>query len=152
MWEALLDDRLDVIATDHAPHTWAEKQEDYEHAHAGLPLVQHSLGLMMHYVKEGKISIEKVVEKMSHAVATCFQIKERGFIREGYFADLVLVDMNHGNTISKDNILYKCGWSPLEGTHLPATINYTFVNGHPVYGKGVFDESKWGARMEFRRD
>ena len=151
LWEALLDDRLDVIATDHAPHTWAEKQEDYEHAHAGLPLIQHSLGLMLHYVKEGKISIEKVVEKMSHAVAQCFQIKERGFIREGYYADLVLVDMNKTNTIQKDNILYKCGWSPLEGMTLPATINYTFVNGHPVYGKGVFDESKRGMRLSFER-
>lgn len=151
LWEALLDDRLDVIATDHAPHTWAEKQENYEHAHAGLPLIQHSLGLMLHYVKEGKIGIEKVVEKMSHAVAQCFQIKERGFIREGYFADLVLVDMHQSNTIQKDNILYKCGWSPLEGMTLPATINYTFVNGHPVYGKGVFDESKRGMRLSFER-
>lgn len=151
LWEALLDDRLDVIATDHAPHTWAEKQEDYEHAHAGLPLIQHSLGLMLHYVKEGKISIEKVVEKMSHAVAQCFQIKERGFIREGYYADLVLVDTHQSNTIQKDNILYKCGWSPLEGMTLPATINYTFVNGHPVYGKGVFDESKRGMRLSFER-
>lgn len=151
LWEALLDDRLDVIATDHAPHTLAEKQEDYEHAHAGLPLIQHSLGLMLHYVKEGKISIEKVVEKMSHAVAQCFQIKERGFIREGYFADLVLVDMHQSNTIQRDNILYKCGWSPLEGMTLPATINYTFVNGHPVYGKGVFDESKRGMRLSFER-
>lgn len=151
LWEALLDDRLDVIATDHAPHTWAEKQEDYEHAHAGLPLIQHSLGLMLHYVKEGRISIEKVVEKMSHAVAQCFQIKERGFIREGYFADLVLVDMHQSNTIQKENILYKCGWSPLEGMKLPATINYTFVNGHPVYGKGVFDESKRGMRLSFER-
>ncbi len=151
LWEALLDDRLDVIATDHAPHTWEEKQEDYEHAHAGLPLIQHTLGLMLHYVKEGKISIERVVEKMSHAVATCFQIKERGFIREGYYADLVLVNMNEPMTIQKDNILYKCGWSPLEGQVLPATINYTFVNGHPVYGKAVFDESKKGMRLAFER-
>lgn len=152
LWEALLDDRLDVIATDHAPHTWEEKQEDYEHAHAGLPLVQHSLGLMLHYVQEGKITIEKVVEKMSHAVATCFQISERGFIREGYYADLVLVNMQAPWQISKENIYYKCGWSPLEGTTLPATINYTFVNGHPVYGNGVFDESHKGMRLRFNRE
>lgn len=151
LWEALLDDRLDIIATDHAPHTWEEKQEDYEHAHAGLPLVQHSLQLMLHYVKEGKISIEKVVEKMSHAVATCFHIKERGYIREGYHADLVLVNMNQGNTVIKENILYKCGWSPLEGFHFPASVTHTFVNGHLVYGNGVFDESLKGQRMQFER-
>lgn len=151
IWEGLLDDRLDVIATDHAPHTWAEKQEDYAHAHAGLPLVQHSISLMLHYVKEGKISLEKVVEKMSHAVADCFQIKERGFIREGYFADLVLVDMNQSWVVSKENILYKCGWSPLEGFEFSATITHTFVNGHLVYGNGVFDESKQGMRLQFER-
>ncbi len=152
LWKALLDDRLDVIATDHAPHTWAEKQEDYEHAHAGLPLVQHSLQLMLHYVQQGNISLEKVVEKMSHAVAKCFQIKDRGYIREGYYADLVLVDLNKGNTVSKENILYKCGWSPLEGFHFPASVTHTFVNGHLVYGNGVFDESQMGERMKFERD
>jgi dihydroorotase len=151
LWQALLNDQLDVIATDHAPHTWAEKQEDYEHAHAGLPLIQHSLGLMLHYVKEGRISIEKVVEKMSHAVATCFQIRERGFIREGYYADLVLVNMNQPWQISKENIYYKCEWSPLEGFTMPATISYTFVNGHPVYGNGVFNESNRGMRLKFNR-
>lgn len=151
LWEGLLDDRLDIIATDHAPHTWAEKQEDYEHAHAGLPLVQHSLQLMLHYVKEGRISIEKVVEKMSHAVATCFQIRERGYIREGYHADLVLVNMHQPNTVTKENILYKCGWSPLEGFHFPASVTHTFVNGHLVYGNGVFDESQQGMRMQFER-
>ena len=151
LWEALLDDRLDLIATDHAPHTWQEKQEDYEHAHAGLPLVQHSLSLMLHYVNEGKISLEKAVEKMSHAVARCFQIKDRGFIREGYYADLVLVNMNQTNTVSKENILYKCGWSPLEGFRFPASITHTFVNGHLVYGNGVFDESQMGQRMQFQR-
>jgi dihydroorotase len=152
LWEALLDDRLDLIATDHAPHTWEEKQEDYEHAHAGLPLVQHSLQLMLHYVKEGKISIEKVAEKMSHAVARCFQIKERGFIREGYHADLVLVDMNAPSTVSKENILYKCGWSPLEGFAFPGSVSHTFINGHLVYGNGVFDESKQGERLQFDRN
>ncbi len=151
LWQALLDDRLDVIATDHAPHTWEEKQEDYEHAHAGLPLVQHSLLLMLQYVNEGRISLEKVVEKMSHAVATCFEVKERGFIREGYYADLVLVNMNKPTLISKKNILYKCGWSPLEGFSSPATISHTFINGHLVYGNGVFDESQRGMRMRFDR-
>ncbi|NCI48734.1 dihydroorotase [Sediminibacterium roseum] len=151
LWEALLDDRLDVIATDHAPHTWEEKQEDYEHAHAGLPLVQHSVQLMLNYVKDGKISIEKMVEKMSHAVADCFQIKERGYIREGYHADVVLVDMNRPTTVAKENILYKCGWSPLEGFRFPASVTHTFINGHLVYGNGVFDESQRGMRMEFSR-
>jgi len=152
LWEALLDDRLDLIATDHAPHTWEEKQEDYEHAHAGLPLVQHSLQMMLHYVQEGKISIEKVVDKMSHAVARCFQVKERGYIREGYHADLVLVDMNQPYIVSKNNIHYKCGWSPLEGTRFPATITHTFINGHLVYGNGRLDESQLGKRLEFNRN
>lgn len=151
LWKALLDGRLDVIATDHAPHTWKEKNEPYEKAHAGLPLVQHSLQLMLHYVTEGKISLEKVVEKMSHAVAECFQIKERGFIREGYFADLVLVDINKLQTVSKENVLYKCGWSPLEGFTFPATIKNTFVNGHLVYGNNVFDESQLAERLQFKR-
>ena len=151
LWKALLDDRLDVIATDHAPHTWEEKNEPYEKAHAGLPLVQHSLLLMLHYVKEGKISLEKVVEKMSHAVAECFQIKDRGYIREGYYADLVLIDMDKSTAVSKQNIEYKCGWSPLEGFTFPATVKNTFVNGHLVYGHGVFDESQLGERLQFNR-
>lgn len=151
LWKALLDDRLDIIATDHAPHTWHEKNEPYEQAHAGLPLVQHSVLLMLQYVKEGRITIEKVVEKMSHAVADCFQIADRGYIREGYYADLVLVDMQQPTTISKENILYKCGWSPLEGTTLPATITHTFVNGHLVYGNGQWDESNKGMRLQFNR-
>ncbi|MBS1667945.1 MAG: dihydroorotase [Bacteroidetes bacterium] len=151
LWKALLDDRLDLIATDHAPHTWAEKNEPYEKAHAGLPLVQHSMLLMLHYVQEGKISLEKMVEKMSHAVAKCFQIRERGYIREGYFADLVMVDMHHKTTVGKENILYKCGWSPLEGFVFPATIKNTFVNGHLVYGNDQFDESQMGQRLSFMR-
>ncbi len=151
LWKALLDDRLDVIATDHAPHTWAEKLETYEKAHAGLPLVQHAVPLMLHYVQEGRISLEKMVEKMSHAVARCFQIKERGYIREGYFADLVLVDMNQKQKVQKENILYKCGWSPLEGTTFPASITNTFVNGNMVYGNGIFDESQKGMRLNFDR-
>lgn len=151
IWEALLDNRIDVIATDHAPHTIQEKAGMYEQAHAGLPLVQHPLLLMLHYVQQGRITIERVAEKMSHAVADCFNILNRGYIREGYFADLVLVDTNQSSTVSKENILYKCGWSPLEGFTLPASIAYTFVNGHPVYKKGVFDESMKGMRMEFDR-
>ena len=152
LWEALLDDRLDVIATDHAPHTWDEKNEPYEKAHAGLPLVQHSMLLMLHYVKQGKISIEKVVEKMSHNVATCFDIKDRGFIREGYYADLVLTNLNDNTTISKDNILYKCGWSPLEGFTMPASITNTFVSGHLAYANNIFNESVQGERLLFDRE
>jgi len=151
IWKALLDDRLDVIATDHAPHTWEEKNEPYEKAHAGLPLVQHSLLLMLHYVKQGKISLEKVVEKMSHAVARCYQVADRGFIREGYFADLVLVDLNTSTTVTKQNILYKCGWSPLEGFEFPASITHSFVNGQLVYGNGVWNESYKGQRLLFNR-
>jgi dihydroorotase len=150
LWEGLLNDQLDVIATDHAPHTWAEKQEAYPKAHAGLPLVQHPLMLMLKYAKEGKISMERVVEKMSHAVATCFQIKERGFIREGYHADLVLVK-EQPYTVNKENILYHCGWSPLEGTTFPYQVSSTFVNGHPVYHHGKFNESQKGHRLQFTR-
>ena len=151
LWEALLDDRLDIIATDHAPHTIEEKSGDYLHAHAGLPLVQHSLQLMLHYHREGKITLEKVVEKMSHAPAKCFQIAERGFIREGYYADLVLVNLHQTNTVSKDNLLYKCGWSPLEGFQFPATIEKTFVNGYPVYQNGKVDSTYRGMRLKFNR-
>ena len=150
LWEGLLNDQLDVIATDHAPHTWAEKQEAYAQAHAGLPLVQHGLLLMLKYVDEGKMSMEKMVEKMSHAVATCFQIKDRGFIREGYHADLVLVK-KAPYTVSKENILYHCGWSPFEGNSFPYQVNTTFVNGYKVYHEGVFNEAKKGQRLQFTR-
>lgn len=150
LWEGLLNDQLDVIATDHAPHTWEEKQVEYINAYAGLPLVQHSVMLMLKYVKEGKLSMEKMVEKMSHAVATCFQIKERGFIREGYHADLVLVQENP-YTITKENILYKCGWSPLEGTTFPYQVNSTFINGHLAYHLGQFNEAQKGERLQFNR-
>ena len=162
LWKALLDDRLDVIATDHAPHTIEEKNEPYLKAHAGLPLVQHSVLMMLHYYKLGRISLEKIVQKMSHAVADCFQIKERGYIREGYHADLVIIDMNNKTKVSTENILYKCGWSPLEGVEFPAAITHTFVNGHLVYacpaesGRNgvwnmVWDESKKGERLKFER-
>ena len=151
LWEALLDDRLDIIATDHAPHTWEEKQGSYEHAHAGLPLVQHPLLLMLYYNQLGKISLEKIAEKMSHAVADCFEIEHRGYIREGYFADLVVVDTTEKSTVNKGNILYKCGWSPLEGFTFPATIEKTFVNGNMVYGNEVWNESVKGSRLLFDR-
>ena len=151
LWKALLDDRLDVIATDHAPHLLSEKEGDYEHAHAGLPLAQHPLLLMLHYYKKGFISLEKIAEKMSHAVADCFNIKDRGYIREGYFADLVMVDLNVPYTVNKENILYKCGWSPLEGFSFPGTVTHTFVNGKMVYGNGVWDESNRGQRLKFNR-
>jgi dihydroorotase len=151
LWKALLDDRLDVIATDHAPHTWEEKNEPYEKAHAGVPLVQHSLLLMLHYYKQGKISLEKIVEKMSHAVADCFQINERGYIREGYFADLVIVDLNETTAVTKENILYKCGWSPFEGEIFPAAITHTFVSGNLVYRNNQWNESIKGKRLTFER-
>jgi dihydroorotase len=151
LWQALNDDRLDVIATDHAPHLPAEKAPPYEHAHAGLPLVQHPVLLMLKYVKEGRITIEKMVEKMSHAVATMFDIENRGFIREGYYADLVLVNLEQPTQVTKNGLYYKCQWSPLEGETLPATITHTFVNGHLVYENGRFDESQRGMRLRFNR-
>ncbi len=159
LWKALLDDRLDLIATDHAPHTFAEKDEPYLKAHAGLPLVQHSLALMLYYHSLGRISLEKIVEKMSHAVADCFSIKNRGYIREGYAADLVIADLNKPFTIGKENILYKCGWSPFEKAgenaspfRFPASITHTFVNGHLVYGNGQWNESYKGERLLFERN
>ncbi len=151
LWEALLDDRLDIIATDHAPHTWDEKQLPYQQAPSGVPLIQHSLLLMLQYVKEGKFSIEKLVEKMAHAPAKCFQIENRGYIREGYFADLVLVDMNHNTTVTKENILYKCGWSPFEGHQFPAAIRYTLVNGDIAYENGRVNDTVRGQRLRFDR-
>jgi dihydroorotase len=151
LWQALLDDRLDVIATDHAPHLLSEKEPPYENAHAGLPLVQHGLQLMLQYNNEGKISLEKIAEKMSHAVADCFQIKDRGYIREGYFADMVMVDLNKNYKVSPSNILYKCGWSPLEGFNFNASIEKTMVSGNIVYENGVVNASNKGMRMKFTR-
>ncbi len=152
LWKALLDDRLDIIATDHAPHTLEEKNVPYEKAHAGLPLVQHSLLLMMHYRKEGRITMEKIVEKMCHAPADCFAVRERGYIREGYHADLVIVDTKKEKKVTKESILYKCGWSPLENFTFPASITHTFVSGHLAYDDGTFDESVKGKRLGFVRD
>ncbi|MEP7164698.1 MAG: dihydroorotase [Ferruginibacter sp.] len=151
LWKALLDDRLDVIATDHAPHLLSEKEPPYENAHAGLPLVQHSLSLMLYYNSLEYISLEKIAEKMSHAVATCFNIKERGFIREGYYADLVVADLKRPAKVTGDNILYKCGWSPLQDFEFPATVCNTFVNGNMVYGNGVINESMMGQRLLYNR-
>jgi dihydroorotase len=151
LWEALLDDRLDIIATDHAPHTWEEKQAPYQQAPSGVPLVQHILQLMLQYVKEGKLSMEKMVEKMCHAPAECFSISKRGYIREGYHADLVLVNLNEGQTISKQNILYKCGWSPFEGHRFPASVHTTFVNGNITYENGTVIDSVRGQRLKFDR-
>ncbi|MBL7727650.1 MAG: amidohydrolase family protein, partial [Dinghuibacter sp.] len=151
LWQALNDDRLDVIATDHAPHTLAEKEGPYEQTHAGLPLVQHPLLLMLHYHKLGLVTLEKIVEKMSHNVAIAFNIRERGFIREGYFADAVIADLNLPHRVTRENILYKCGWSPLEGFLFPSSITHTFVNGRLVYGNGAIQESQPGERLLFQR-
>jgi dihydroorotase len=165
LWDALLDDRLDIIATDHAPHTLEEKgyarnsngvllankDVNYDSAHSGLPLVQHSLPLMLQYVQRGMLSIEKMVEKMCHAPAVCFDISNRGYIREGYFADLVIADLNKPYTVSRQNILYKCSWSPMENDQMPASITHTFVNGNLIYANGVFNESYKGMRLRFNR-
>lgn len=150
LWKALLDDRLDIIATDHAPHTWDEKQKPFNEAPSGLPLVQHSLQMMLHYVKEGRISIEKVVEKMCHAPAECFNIEDRGYLREGYWADLVLINPNELYTVDKSNILYKCGWSPLEGVTFPASISHTLVNGNVVFENGKVNDTIRGKRLSFK--
>ena len=148
---ALLDDRLDVIATDHAPHTWQEKQQSYFKAPSGLPLVQHSLQLMLDFHHQQKISLEKIIEKMCHAPADCFQVKNRGYLREGYFADIAIVDIQKEYTITNQNILYKCGWSPLENKTFKGEVTQTFVNGNLVYNNGLFDESKKGQRLLFSR-
>lgn len=151
LWEALLDDRIDVLATDHAPHTLEEKNNLYTKAPSGGPLVQHAVTAILEKVKEGVISIEKAVEKMSHNPAKLFQIEKRGFIKEGYFADLVLIDTNKPQTVSKDNILYKCGWSPFEGTTFSSSITHTFVNGNLIYKDGIFNDNIKGKRITFNR-
>jgi dihydroorotase len=148
IFQGVLDNKIDVIATDHAPHTLEEKNQSYFKAPSGGPLVQHALQAMLEKVKEGKISIERVVEKMAHAPAILFKIQNRGFIREGYFADLVVVDAI-SQTVTKENLLYKCGWSPFEGTTFSHSILKTFVNGNLVYDNGKIIEGTTGARMTF---
>lgn len=153
---ALLDDRLDIIATDHAPHTWAEKEPQsngsaYWQAPSGLPLVQHPLLLMLEFVKQGKLTLETLVRKMSHAPADCFRIDRRGYVREGYWADLVLVDTNQPTAVSKENILYQCGWSPLEGHTFGASVTHTLVSGELVFQNGKFLMERAGKRMQFNR-
>ncbi|EIJ38306.1 MULTISPECIES: dihydroorotase [Galbibacter] len=152
LWEALLDDRIDVLATDHAPHTLAEKQNIYTNAPSGGPLVQHTLSALLEKVKEGKISLEKLVQKMCHNPAILFNIEKRGYIKEGYFADLVLVDRNSSWTVTKNNILYKCGWSPFEGTSFSAQVTHTFVNGNLAYQNGKISEERNVKRLTFNRD
>jgi dihydroorotase len=149
--EALLDDRIDILATDHAPHTAEEKAGKYFDSPSGVPLVQHSLNMMLEFHEQGKISLEKIVEKMCHAPAICFQISERGYIRAGYFADLVLFDLKAKTLVSKENIHYKCGWSPFEGHTFNSQVSHTFVSGHLAYANGQFDESVLGMRMGFER-
>ena len=151
LWKALLDDRIDIIATDHAPHTIDEKNNKYFKAPSGGPLVQHALVAMLEFYHQGKVSLEWIVEKMCHAPATCFQVKDRGFIREGYYADLVVVDLDKPWLVEKDNILYHCGWSPFEGETFKSSVIKTFVNGNLVYDGGVFDEQHRGMRLEFDR-
>lgn len=172
LWQGLLDDRLDVIATDHAPHLLVEKLPNNKAFHenwpfrdgkgsppqaeglegaAGIPLVQHSLLLMLSYYKQGKIPLEKIVQKMSHAVADCFKIKDRGYIREGYFADLVIIDLKQSTLVAKENILYKCGWSPFEGQTFPAAITHTFINGNLILENSMWNESIKGKRLLFNR-
>jgi dihydroorotase len=149
IWKALLDDRIDVIATDHAPHTIEEKSSPYIQAPSGGPLVQHSLVTMLECFHQNKISLETITRKMAHDVARCFRIKERGFIREGYFADLVLVDLNEVYEVHKSNLLYKCGWSPFEGVQFKSSVTHTFVNGNLVYENGTINNGTNGMRMAF---
>lgn len=145
--QALNDDRIDLITTDHAPHTLEEKQQPYFKSMSGAPMIQHSLNVMLEFYREGKITLEKIVEKMCHNPAILYKINNRGYIREGYYADLVLVDMESEWTVSKENILYKCGWSPLEGTQFHSKITHTWVNGHLVYEKGFFNETQKGMAL-----
>ena len=151
LWKALQDGRIDVIATDHAPHTSEEKDQVYTKCPSGAPLVQHSLVAMLEMHARRRISLEKIVEKMCHNPAIIFEIEKRGFIREGYKADLVLVDLDSKWTVSKDNLLYKCGWSPLEGTEFSAKVTHTFVNGYLAYENGKVSEEKRGERLLFDR-
>lgn len=151
IFNAVLDDRIDVIATDHAPHTLEEKQNAYLKSPSGGPLVQHSLVAMLEFYHQGSLSLEKIAQKMSHNPAVLFNVKDRGFIREGYFADLVLVNLRHPWQVAKDNIVAKCGWSPFEGTTFRSAVTHTFVSGHPAYAGGAFNNAKMGGRLAFDR-
>ena len=151
LWEALNDDRIDIIATDHAPHTIEEKMNPYTKAPSGGPMVQHALSVLLECHLQGKISIEKIVQKMAHNPAKLFDIDRRGFVREGYYADLVLVDMDSPYTVSKDNILYKCGWSPLEGQCFRSQVTHTIINGSLVYDQGRFTNQKVAMPVVFTR-
>lgn len=148
---ALLDNRLDIVATDHAPHTLEEKQNKYFDAPSGGPLVQHALNVMLGFYQAGKISLEKIVEKMCHAPAVCFQVDRRGFLDEGYWADIAIVDPAHKWTVNKDNIYCKCGWSPFEGKEFTGKVESTIVSGHLAYQNGQFFEDKKGERLAFDR-
>ena len=151
LWAALNDDRIDVLATDHAPHTLEEKQNPYTKAPSGGPLVQHALLALLTAAKQGKITLEKLVEKACHNPAILFQIAERGYVREGYYADLVLVDLNQQTTVKKEDLLYQCGWSPFEGTTFDATVEKTWVNGSMVYNQGRIIETNAAKRLQFNR-
>ena len=149
LWDALISDKIDVIATDHAPHTFDEKNQSYIDCPSGGPLVQHSLYIMYEHFLEKRISLEKIIEKMCHNPAILFNIKKRGFIREGFFADLVILKRNQGWVINKNNILYKCGWSPFEGKKINSMITHTFVSGNLAYENGVFNQNIMGKKIEF---
>ena len=151
LWDALLDDRIDVIATDHAPHLLEEKNNVYTKAPSGGPLVQHALIAMLEKVKDDVISLEKMVQKMCHNPAILFQIEKRGYIREGYYADLVVADLNNPWTVTKENIAYKCKWSPFEDTTFSSKVIHTFVNGHLGYSNGQFSEKRNAKRLTFNR-
>jgi dihydroorotase len=150
--KALLDDRIDLVTTDHAPHSLDEKQKPYFQSMSGAPIVQHSLNIMLEFYKQGFISLEKIVEKMCHNPATLYRIEKRGFIREGYFGDLTIVDLNSSWTVGKENILSKCGWSPLEGTTFQTKVTHTFVNGNLIYNQGKFNETVKGQALTTAND
>ncbi len=151
LWDALLDDRLDIIATDHAPHTWDEKQQPYLQAPSGGPLVQHSLNVMLEFYHQGKISLEKIVDKMCHKPAQLFDINQRGFIREGYKADLAIVDIHHQWMVQKSNILYHCGWSAFENKTFTGKVTHTFINGNIAFADNKIIEFGAGERLKFDR-
>jgi dihydroorotase len=151
LFKAMLEDRIDIIATDHAPHTIYEKNNSYFKAPSGLPMIQHSLAAMLEFYHQGRITLEKIVEKMCHIPADIFRIEKRGYIKEGYWADLVLLDLDHGWQVKPENILYKCKWSPFENLIFHSVVSHTFVNGNLVYKDGRIIESSYGKRILFRR-